>query len=500
MRLRVYLWISFLVWTAAGCSKTDLWTEPTDQQGVHDVEVTFDVGANGVNRTLPYANLDDMAGVTFVPDGASLPQGEPPRKVLSSNNWQQVNDIRIYVFRRDETGTFTYYKPSTTGENKLDYLSVDDFARKFDLSPYILWWGGSDDRNETHRYVGRMKLESGAYRFLALARDDKGTSDMRLLSDPNVATSQWGSQEWREGITSLDEASLSCSDSTVTATTELFSGSTTEPITVDGSVKHFSCSIMLERAVAGVLLYVENIPATLEAYDPDEEMSVGIIPDKQRFPVVSVAVVHGKVLSNKVRVADRGATAGDLDVSEYNSMLNPPSPIRTLLKIDIPEQATVLNNLYVNTSPENSRHPNSLLGGSFVMPQAANDRPTTSDESYDKSLYLVLYGRSTTSSKEFALTWIPIRLTSGNGDDPLYYPIRANHFYSIGKRNFSGDGSELPIENDKPIDLRQGTTADIVIQLDPFWNEYYGGELGESTPGIGLDPEWGEHPAGELQK
>lgn len=500
MRLRVYLWISFLVWTAAGCSKTDLWTEPSDQQGVHDVEVTFDVGANGVNRTLTYANLDDMAGVTFVPDGASLPQGEPPRKVLSSNNWQQVNDVRIYVFRRDETGTFTYYKPSTTEGNKLDYLSVDDFARKFDLSPYILWWGGSDDRNETHRYVGRMRLESGAYRFLALARDDKGTSDMRLLSDPNVATSQWGSQEWRKGITSLDEASLSCSDGTVTATTELFSGSTTEPITVDGSVKHFSCSIQLERAVAGVLLYVENIPATFEAYDPDEEMSVGIIPDKQRFPVVSVAVVHGKVLSNKVRVADRGATAGDLDVSEYNFMLNPPSPIRTLLKIDIPEQATVLNNLYVNTFPGNSRHPNSLLGGSFVMPQAANAPPTTSDESYDKSLYLVLYGRSTTSSKEFALTWIPIRLTSGNGDDPLYYPIRANHFYSIGKRNFSGDGSELPTENDKPIDLRQGTTADIVIQLDPFWNEYYGGELGESTPGVGLDPEWGEHPAGELQK
>ena len=375
MRLRVYLWISFLVWTAAGCSKTDLWTEPSDQQGVHDVEVTFDVGANGVNRTLTYANLDDMAGVTFVPDGASLPQGEPPRKVLSSNNLQQVNDVRIYVFRRDETGTFTYYKPSTTEGSKLDYLSVDDFARKFDLSPYILWWGGSDDRNETHRYVGRMRLESGAYRFLALARDDKGTSDMRLLSDPNVATSQWGSQEWREGITSLDEASLSCSDSTVTATTELFSGSTTEPITVDGSVKHFSCSIQLERAVAGVLLYVENIPATLEAYDPDEEMSVGIIPDKQRFPVVSVAVVHGKVLSNKVRVADRGATAGDLDVSEYNSMLNPPSPTRTLLKIDIPEQATVLNNLYINTFPGNSRHPNSLLGGSFVMPQAANAPP-----------------------------------------------------------------------------------------------------------------------------
>lgn len=172
--------------------------------------------------------------------------------------------------------------------------------------------------------------------------------------------------------TRLDEALMYGPDDKVTATTELFSGYTGQPVTVDGSVSHFACQIMLRRAVAGILLYVENIPATMNAYDPDEEIPTGIIPEKHAYRVVSLAVTHGEKISDRVLVSGREAVEGTLDVPEYNSQFNPPTPGHVLLKIDIPEYATVRDGLYENTSPDNIRHPNSLCKGAFAMPQLAN--------------------------------------------------------------------------------------------------------------------------------
>lgn len=74
-----------------------------------------------------------------------------------------------------------------------------------------------------------------------------------------------------------------------------------------------------------------------------------------------------------------------------------------------------------------------------------------------------------------------------DGDNPAYhYPIRSNHFYKMGERN-------------KPIDL-SGSTSYILIQIDPVWDEYYGGNLDNdnSIPGLGLDKDWGEHEGGKL--
>ena len=110
----------------------------------------------------------------------------------------------------------------------LDYLPVGAFADKFGLSPWIVWWGGADDRDEAHRYVGRLRLDDGAYRFLALARDDGGSPDP-LLADPNRASEAWNWSAWTEGSTRLEEATLACKADTVTAATELFVGCTADP-------------------------------------------------------------------------------------------------------------------------------------------------------------------------------------------------------------------------------------------------------------------------------
>lgn len=497
MRYAAIYIISTLLVCAVGCSRGNSSVESIGESGLRRIEVCFDLNTNG---DLPAGNVgsaqpDDL---TFVPDGTLLPQSEPPRMVLSSNNWQQVNDVRIYVFRKGSAGDFVYYKPAAEDGLKQDYLSVDDFTLKFAQSPYVVWWGGAQDLNESHSYVGRMQLETGEYTFLAVARDD-AKSEVRRISGPNQSNSVYQWPAWSEGETRLLDAVLYCADEEETIATELFSGYTAQTVVVDGTTSHFYRSIFLERAVAGILLYVENIPAVFQAYDPDEDLPTGIIPDPIEYRVIALGIAHGVMLSDRVLIADRKALDGRLNVPQYTSVFNPPTPERVLLKIDIPEYATIRNGIYEGTSPDNVRHPNSLCTGSFVMPQLANEASSPDYESYDKSLYLVYYGYDESLGREFALAWVPIRLDAGAGYDPHYYPLEANHFYSVGRRCYTGNGEDLPDE-DEPIDLQKGTTADLVIRIDPFWNEYYGGELGNSDPGLGLDPEWGDHPAGNLQQ
>lgn len=537
MKLLTFILTGAVVVSLAGCTHDEAPGRAAEDGTLHRIRVDFQLGGcdaslSGEGRNASRAGVADH---TFIPDGVLLPQSEPPRKVLSSNNWQQVNDVRIYVFRKNTAGNFVYYKPLDDNGSKRDYLSVEDFSLKFDLSPYVIWWGGADDTNEAHAFTGRLNLPSGEYRFLALARDDRTVTSARRLMDPNIAVSTWGWAAWSEATTRLETATLACARNTELSATELFSGYTSESLVVDGSTTHFTRTITLNRAVAGILLYVEYIPATIRTQVCNASGST--VP--QNLAVKSLAVVHGKTVSDQVLIASRSAVAGRLpattsgstattdtsaddtsaddtstddtstDDTGTNSGANSggssstlPLPRYVLLRADIPAQAQVLNGVYVNLSPGNTAHPHALLKGAFVMPQAAN--PSTGSgsgaETYDKSLYLVFLGYDASQNREIALEWRPIRFADaeGEGCDPLHYPLLANHFYSIGSRRFSLQSGALQLESDSPVDLRDETSAAITIRLEPCWDEYYGGEFGNPAPGVALDPDWGEHPGGEL--
>lgn len=62
-------------------------------EGMHEVEVTFNMGTSGDIQTRSVS-----------------------RPVISSDNWQRVSNVRIYVFRSENGGednsSYTYYKPS----------------------------------------------------------------------------------------------------------------------------------------------------------------------------------------------------------------------------------------------------------------------------------------------------------------------------------------------------------------------------------------------------
>lgn len=457
------------VLAAVGCSQDEQLPDGgkgTHAPGeLHEVEITFEMGTGGGLQTRT-ANDDCL----FVPDNVLIPQSEPPRKLTSSNNWQQVNDVRVYVFKQNTEGKFVYHCPEDKSGTPREYFSVNAFTKKFDLSPYAVWWGGNTGKNETHSYSISPLLGEGRYRFLVIARDDKDkNASFSMLTNPNEDNEALNWEKWKKGTTTLEEATLVCTNRDMIASAELFTGCT-PGITVTPTQTSFKQDIELKRAVAGILLYIENIPAEIKGTG---EEGVGIIIPSGR--TIAVGLIHGQVTSDRVKLHDRSALTGTLTTVE-NSMIKHP-----LLRIDIPEGAKIENGYYVNLSPKNTKHPHSMLGGVFTMPQEANAQGGNDNDldRLQKSLYLVLYGECVWPSgikSEFARV-IPVRFKldkpeTGAVDttDPYYFPIQANHFYSLGKRKFKNDGTEL--EEDKPIDLKKDN---IVITVNPDWD--WKGEL-----------------------
>lgn len=458
------------VLAAVGCSQDELLPDGgkgTHAPGeLHEVEITFEMGTGGGLQTRT-ANGDCL----FVPDNVLIPQSEPPRKLTSSNNWQQVNNVRVYVFKQDGNGKFVYHCPEDKNGTPQEYFSVDAFTKKFEISPYAVWWGGNTGKNETHSYSISPLLGEGTYRFLVIARDDKDkqAASFSMLTNPNEDNEALNWKKWEAGTTTLEEATLVCTNRNMIASAELFTGCT-PGITVTPTQTSFKQDIELKRAVAGILLYIENIPAEIKGTG---EESTGVIIPSGR--TIAVGLIHGQVTSDRVKLHDRSALTGTLTTVE-NSMIKHP-----LLRIDIPEGAKIENGYYVNLSPKNAKHPHSMLGGVFTMPQEANAQGGNDNDldRLQKSLYLVLYGECVWPSgikSEFAHV-IPVRFKPDKPEtgavdttDPYYFPIQANHFYSLGKRKFKNDGTEL--EEDKPIDLKKDN---IIIEVVPDWD--WSGEL-----------------------
>lgn len=466
------------------------------------VEVEFLLGADSDPEGFSAPVRSEVSARTFVPDGSLLPRREPPRVLLSSNDWQQVNDVRVYFFRRNASGDYVYVKPLDAQRRPLDCLSVETFTLKFGISPYVVWWGGEEDADEAHAWVGRVRIAPGEYRFLAIARDDRHVPGGRSLADPNVAVADWEWAGWTVESTRIEDATLACARTSPLAATEFFCGCTTDPVRVDGSSTAFRCAIGLKRAVAGILLYVEHIPAKIRACVSDASGR----HHTRDVAVKGLAVVRGSRLSDRVRLWDRSAVEGVLTSSSAlfsagPGRPNPPLPAYSLLEVAIPDHAEVRDGIYTNLMPGNPAHPDALLQGGFVLPQAVQElSDSDSGECCDRSLCLVFFGEEGQSGRRIALEWRPIRLaTDDSACDPLRFPLLANHFYSIGRRAFSADGARLDAADDRPIDLRTEGGAQITIRIDSFWNEYYGGTIGNPSHGVNVDSEWGEHPGGSLR-
>ena len=183
---------------------------------------------------------------------------------------QQVNDMRIYVFRCpvDKKGTseeaYTYCIPIETEAAKKGYYSVDAFNNR---EPYY----SAEHQNmpEQHLYTIEPYLQNGYYyQFLAIGRDDKYATN-KVLTEP----------QFTKNVTKLEDARIALTEQAknsaklgILNTTELFSGilqdeNTQEkaPVLVTEETKYFYRTLTASRNVAGLMIYVENIPAQVES-------------------------------------------------------------------------------------------------------------------------------------------------------------------------------------------------------------------------------------------
>lgn len=467
-QLKTFVLSMPFVLAAVGCSQDELLPDGGKgtnlPEGLHEVEVTFNMGMSGGLQT---------RSIT--------------RPVISSDDWQRVTNVRIYVFRADSKNAADdgyFYCPDIDTKG---YLYVSNFAdAKKEWQDTDVWGDSEEEKNEneTHTYSVKLKLGSGSYKFLAVGRDDIDESS--TMQSPTMSVPDWTFSDYpstfqealgKKNISSYDDedessyfydfewdktTSLKTASVMVPATastcSEMFVG-TSEVCTVAENTTNFSTSITMDRAVAGMLMYVKNIPVSVPAMEDIQEYSKNrwhtIIHKGEVCKVERVCILAARY-NYEINMNTR--EAGTIMVYNENT-----HHFYTGIKIsDMPNQ-----------SIEDGCYKASVLDGTFLLPQlpnkggyTENDQMFNEHEKLEKSLYLV-YTTLSGQGGEFPIWWQSIKIKDYNapaGEDEYNYSLKANNFYSFGKKNI--DKGE-----DDPIDLKpKGEEGNLYIEVIPDWD------------------------------
>ena len=191
-------------------------------------------------------------------------------------------------------------------------------------------------------------------------------------------------------------------------------------------------TIILKRVVAGVLMYVENISSEINS---TAVRSIGIVRRKHTWGLnLTTALPYG---SDNSFAADGTTLVGTT-----------PAATDFIVKYDIPAAQTASNGYYVNLSAGGTdAHPNSVLRGAFVTPQAVPATDCTME-----FVYLDASGN--------VLKSLNVKLVNDDMSKTMIYPLLANHLYCIGNRKQADD-------TDEPIDL--GNLPDNYILVVGSW-------------------------------
>lgn len=382
------------------------------------------------------------------------------RPLTSIDAWQRVTDMRIYVFRSDsgEEGTFKLYAPyikdGSGRVQKQDNLYIPQFDKNTtDQSDGI--WKQPDD--EQHTYSISPLLTDGYYRFLAVGYDDPLNSPVKL--------------DWTEGVTDWETAVLRNIGATPVAS-EIFTGyprdekGEVETIHVTPDNVEFYTRIKCRRAVAGVLMYLKNIPSHYVAQDSwhGADNGTGVITsdltagvDYAIHEVALVTVGYNPVCNAVTRKWEDGFIYDD---SRFK--------ITRLASIELDP---------ANAGTDGYHRDKFEATGNFVMPSETyrvKDNPLFADyqgglltpetRKFDRSLYLCFFTKTGTGLYYPLKLW-PIKLVRSYTQDedsedlcagdlmlqsnnPFNYNLVANHLYCLGM--YKDDGSI-----DDPVDLEK---------------------------------------------
>lgn len=379
------------------------------------------------------------------------------RPLESTDNWQKTTDVRIYVFYSADGSSdesFTYIHPELLNEENLSYDKVPYFqVSGFEKDDDEIW---KSTNFENHSYAIRPQLPAGYYRFLAIGRDDDpDNSDLSINWKENATT-------WKDAIM-LNSGKTPC-------VTEIFSGCAAEAgdeyystfeLTGDDAI---NIDIELKRVVAGVLLYVKNIPEKSTAY---YSFGSEIFKDKE-YVVDEVAIVSNG-WNHQADMATRRISG---EFTADNSLFS-----ATRLASISTDGLTAVEGYYTDK----------YFSGNFVFPmELLNNLSGNTSENGEsltalgKSLHLCYFHRGSDGAL-YPLRLIPIRIyrseqegvqsdvaaeASSVSADGFGFNIVANHLYCLGVRN---------AKEDDPIDLKEvmNDTPWVQIEICPQFEKLH---------------------------
>lgn len=382
--------------------------------------------------------LDMTVGVS-----AGLVTGS--RELDTWDGAQQVNDMRIYVFRcpAEKKGTleeaYTYCTPIGT-EN--GYYSVDAFKN---TTPYY----SAEHQNmpEQHSYTFEPYLQNGYYyQFLAIGRDDKNATK-KVLTEP----------KFTENVTTLEDARIALTEEEknsatlgILNTTELFSGilqdeNTHEeaPVLVTKETKYFHRTLTASRNVAGLMIYVENIPAQVESNAAGDGSPVTFTPTS--LSVVATGISTETLIRQKQAPADAESltyqTLGTIDLTSNG------------WTVDAEE------NIFKRAEDsQKGWKANSYMISNFMMPTPEGKMQKSKNSAENETTFYLHYTDGTHHRYD------NIRKSTTTGDK-FKFPIEANHLYCLGAKSKTVN---------QPYDLKEyyePVMTDVKIEIEPAFEK-----------------------------
>ena len=361
---------------------------------------------------------------------------------------QQVNDMRIYVFRCpvEKKGTpeeaYTYCTPIETEAPKKGYYSVDAFKN---TTPYY----SAEHQNmpEQHSYTFEPYLKNGYYyQFLAIGRDDK-YAKKKVLTEP----------EFTENVTKLEDAKIAPTEAEKNSanlgihhTTALSSGlrqdATTHeeaPVLVTEKTKYFHRTLTASRNVAGLMIYVENIPAQVESNAADDVSPVTFKPTS--LSVVATGISTETLIRQKQAPADAESltyqTLGTIDLTSNG------------WTVDAEE------NIFKRAEDsQKGWKANSYMISNFMMPTPEEKMQKSKNSAENETTFYLHY------TDGMHHRYDNIRLSAATGDK-FKFPIEANHLYCLGAKSKTVN---------QPYDLKEyyePVMTEVKVEIEPAFEK-----------------------------
>lgn len=355
---------------------------------------------------------------------------------------QQVNDMRIYVFRcpAEKKGTseeaYTYYAPVETEAGQKGYYTVDAFNNTTPKSA------------EQHLYTIKPYLQNGYYyQFLAIGRDDKYATT-KVLTEPNFTPNETKLEDARIALT---EQAKNSAKNGILNTTELFSGilqdektQKEDPVLVTEETKYFHRTLTASRNVAGLMIYVENIPAKVESNAAGDGSTVTFKPTS--LSIVATGISTETLIRQKQAPADAEPltyqTLGTIDLTPSNGW-----------SVDATE------NIFKRAEDSHKGwKENSYMISNFMMPTPEEKMQKSKNSAKNETTFYLHYTDGTHHRYD------NIRKSTTNGDK-FKFPIEANHLYCLGAKSKTVN---------QPYDLKEyyePVMTDVKIEIEPAFEK-----------------------------